>query len=256
MTLNHRSHFTDPAPPSFDLARQRGNPVVLFALSLALVLAMGLTVREFLPASSVLSLFAVDVSASALKHGGNGDWLATLCDRHRTHLEPGDYFQDIWFDAHARAIGSLQKISSRNEKYPWVQQSCELPPTPEALTRHELGLKRGTSVTGAIKFAHLKVQTLRKQHPNLPVVVVAVVHKFEPGPTDSGDLDDLATALKALSQEVSAIRLIGPQGALATSLKELLNGVDKARLCPLDSLERDADDCFREVFHQVRTAKT
>lgn len=256
MTLNHRSHFTDPAPPSFDLARQRGNPAVLFALSLVLVLAIGLTGREFLPTSPVLSLFAIDVSASALEIGGNGDWLATLCDRYRTHLKPGDHSQDIWFDAHARAIGSLQKISSRTEHHPWVRQSCGLPPDPDVLAQHELGLQPGTSVTGAIKFAHLQVQTLREQHPNLPVVVVVVVHKFEPGPTDSGNLDDLAAAIKALSQEVSAIRLIGPQGALATTLKKLLNGIDKARLCSLNSLERDADDCFREVFHQVRTAKT
>jgi len=255
MTLNHQSHFTDPASPSFDLARQRGNPAVLFALSLVLVLAIGLTGKEFLPTSPVLSLFAIDVSASALEHGDNGGWLATLCDRYRTHLEPGDHSQDIWFDAHARTIGSLQKISSRTESHLWVRQSCALPPTHEALAQHELGLQPGTSVTGAIRFAHLKIQTLREQHPDLPVVVVVVVHKFEPGPTDMGDLNSLTFALKELSQDVNAIRLIGPQGELDTTLREFLSGVDKTRLCSLNSFEHDADDCFREVFNQVRTAK-
>lgn len=257
MARYRKQCLPEPVLPPFDLARQWKNPAVLLVFSIFLMLVSGLTLKEWLVESpTVASLFVVDVSESARQNDEHGHWLMHLCDRHSSYLQPGDRHLNIWFADEARTIGALQILESKSIAPP--QQNCELPPSAEDLNTHHLGQQPGTSLTQAVQHAHHEVQKIRSRDPNMPVIVAFVLHEFEPGPTESGNFKHLKQAIETLSNEAQIqIRLIGPQGNLATQVSQQFFQIEGAQFCFLRSLkhmEHDIDACFRDAFTTARAA--
>jgi hypothetical protein len=227
--------------------------VVLFVLTVALLITLGISTSPFLLSpANVAGLLVVDVSESAIHSGEQGRWPNQICDRYHAHLIPGDLKSSIWFADQARVIGAIEVVNSKAVTHSLLAPACNLPPDPEVLAQHDLGDQPGTSLTRAIQVTQQQINQLRSQYPSTPIIVVIVLHQLEPGPTESRDLERLVMAIEALLQEADSVQLIGPQGEIATMLGEVFNRIDGATFCPFKHSDQDIDTCFRQAFAVAR----
>lgn len=224
-----------PQAPVFDPENpeQRELFKVLIAAILAVLIGM-LGWSLFRP--TLTSLLLLDMSESALAYR---EALAQVCRDHNSVLKTGDRTRTILF-ADRAAITAEQQPTLLEDTA--TSADCNTITSREQLAALGVGAQRGTSPRQGLNLAKSYLQI--KDNPR--AVVILVIHTAEPGEDFADTAEDIATAVRALTQAKSVVRIISFDPALQRELQQQLSAEE---IC----IPQAVVDCIQNAHQRVRS---
>lgn len=233
--------FTPGEPPKQNSAKPNSAWQKILTYS---GLALGATSLMVIPVwmdfqtQKIISISADDISDSAqitayktLRHDH--------CKNRAEHYKSGDELIHYFF-ADQPEINRELIIHNEIDTLSLCQET-----TPK-LKDVDIGKHPGTSLILLLEQIQTKIQTLRAQGNNKPVVITITLQATEPGEDQPQvDFNRIKTLINAIAQDRGVVTVIGAKGKLQNTLETSLKGSKNVRLFPRQSIQQAIDWSFK-----------
>jgi hypothetical protein len=199
-------------------------------------IAIGATSLMVIPAwldfqtPKIISISADDISGSAqiatyktLRHDH--------CKNRAEHYKSGEKIIHYFF-ADQPEINRELTIHNEIDTLNLCQETT---PKPKEV---DIGKHPGTSLILLLEQIHTKIQTLRAQGNNKPVVVTITLQATEPGEDQPKvDFNRIKALINAIIQDRGIVTVTGAKGKLQNTLETSLKGSQNVRFFPRQSIQ-------------------